>query len=662
MRDVISIFPEYASSLEARAELVLQYLLVAQSIARSSEIPFYRGGEYYYLCRWCLKQDTSITESIGYCLEQAGKELMEINAVQESEPLFENLHHQLLLQALLDKQSRPALTGLKELLHRAQKSQSIHQHAIKHNIKTLLNYPSNSIQLLKQLQFLRLTSELKPVSIQQRASGFALQSELLQQIPNIEPMNLDWLLELIHLLKEGASQLAIWGELVLPGVTAVALVEDLPEELDVLILWEIEDIPFELIRAKLKTGALVVYGQKRSSVIPESFRSYLQTHFHSSVFLIDRAAFNDCLIAYWYQDKHFETQDKLLVSMPPYSLVSLGGLERLVFQLVRQFKHQKVRTDISLANRLDLNDYDSILVIGPKHEGYKLSDYQLTKVPKLFMPFPHLFEENLLVSEKIYREAKQSSDLNQYLSELELDTLRQNLPRTLTHDTLQLQQLAQVSDYALVQSRIELNLLDDESYPHDFIFNGIDSTAFQEASAELFKQAYSLSGFILCVGRINYFKNQLLLAQALKESSIPLVLIGAIEDPDYFQLCLKTGAPIIHIQSLSLPLFTSAYKAAKLLVVPSVSEVFPNVAIEAAYAHCPVVATAFSGQKEWFKDSFYYINPFDITQIRETIQVALKADNSDKINQAHLIAQELCLEWPLVAKKVVDTLRAIRMK
>lgn len=124
--------------------------------------------------------------------------------------------------------------------------------------------------------------------------------------------------------------------------------------------------------------------------------------------------------------------------------------------------------------------------------------------------------------------------------------------------------------------------------------NGINEHFFT-ANADLFQRETGIHGpFLLMVGAISPYKNQLGLVRALAAVDLPIVIIGRPQrhDPAYLQDLLS----VPHVTWLGElehadPLLASAFHAAAVLALPSQGEVFPLTVLEALAAGTPVVMT-----------------------------------------------------------------------
>ena len=124
--------------------------------------------------------------------------------------------------------------------------------------------------------------------------------------------------------------------------------------------------------------------------------------------------------------------------------------------------------------------------------------------------------------------------------------------------------------------------------------NGIDARFFS-ADAELFRRHSGIEGpFVLMVGAISPYKNQLGLARALAASELPIVLIGRAQRQHQAYLQQLLASPRVRwLGQLEHedPLLASAYAAASVLALPSQGEVFPLSVLEALAAGTPAVMT-----------------------------------------------------------------------
>lgn len=124
--------------------------------------------------------------------------------------------------------------------------------------------------------------------------------------------------------------------------------------------------------------------------------------------------------------------------------------------------------------------------------------------------------------------------------------------------------------------------------------NGI-SRQFFTAKGELFRHRTGIVGpFVLTVGSVSPYKNQLGLAQALEGSELPLVMIGPVsrDEQEYLQKILKSSwVRWLGALDHEDPFLASAFAAASVVALPSQGEIFPLSVLEALAAGTPVVMT-----------------------------------------------------------------------
>jgi len=199
--------------------------------------------------------------------------------------------------------------------------------------------------------------------------------------------------------------------------------------------------------------------------------------------------------------------------------------------------------------------------------------------------------------------------------------------------------------------------------------NPVDAALFGGADPALFEQEYGLRDFVLCVARIEPRKNQLLLAHALRDSAVPLVLLGHTPAPGYRELVEKHGGPNLRILDRlppNSPLLAAAFAAARVAVLPSWAEGAPLAALEAAASGAALVLSDESGESEYFSGFARYIDPADPVGIRRAILDAFETrrDAAQIAAQKDFIAETYSWDRHRAATEAVhaDALAASRRR
>jgi glycosyltransferase involved in cell wall biosynthesis len=160
------------------------------------------------------------------------------------------------------------------------------------------------------------------------------------------------------------------------------------------------------------------------------------------------------------------------------------------------------------------------------------------------------------------------------------------------------------------------------------VHNPVDAGVFADADPALFRRHAGVEDFVLCVARIEPRKNQAVLAHALRDTGLPLVLVGHCANEPYRALVEKHGGPGLRILDRlppNSPLLASAFAAARVAVLPSWSEGAPLAALEAAAAGASLVLSDLSGESEYFGDRARYCDPADPASIRAAVLAAWQA-------------------------------------
>ncbi len=151
---------------------------------------------------------------------------------------------------------------------------------------------------------------------------------------------------------------------------------------------------------------------------------------------------------------------------------------------------------------------------------------------------------------------------------------------------------------------------------------------------ELFQEQFGVRDFVLCVGRIEMRKNQLMLLKALEDDDVPLVFAdgGFSYQPGYVDLCrnFKRKGKTIFTGRLSHDALISAFRAASVHCLPSWYELPGLVTLEAARYGSRIVASSWGAIGDYMKDTITYCQPDSSESIRNAIFNAMALPNDAK--------------------------------
>jgi glycosyltransferase involved in cell wall biosynthesis len=162
----------------------------------------------------------------------------------------------------------------------------------------------------------------------------------------------------------------------------------------------------------------------------------------------------------------------------------------------------------------------------------------------------------------------------------------------------------------------------------------------------------NLDVFILCVGRIEPRKNQLRLVQAMRESEIPVVMIGRQMSPEYYRL-VKQSMKLsdVLIEEVGQKQLKQIYAAARVHVLPSIYETPGLASLEAGVMGCNIVTSEIGSQREYFGDMVEYCNPYDLVSINNAVRKALHRKWPNEIMQRHIQDH---YRWEVAAKQTLE--------
>lgn len=184
---------------------------------------------------------------------------------------------------------------------------------------------------------------------------------------------------------------------------------------------------------------------------------------------------------------------------------------------------------------------------------------------------------------------------------------------------------------------------------------GVDPN-FAKGSRHFLQSRYGVDEYILCVGRIHHQKNQLNLIKALSKENIPIVLVGSVNDKEYYDDCLRAAKNnVLFLNNIKREELKSVYKSARVHVLPSWIE-YPGLAsLEAGMADCNVVSTEIGSTKEVLKGFVKYCNPGAIASIHSATMEAFESPKSSQLKE-YIFDHYL---WKETAKKIQELYAAL---
>jgi glycosyltransferase involved in cell wall biosynthesis/Tfp pilus assembly protein PilF len=178
-----------------------------------------------------------------------------------------------------------------------------------------------------------------------------------------------------------------------------------------------------------------------------------------------------------------------------------------------------------------------------------------------------------------------------------------------------------------------------------------------EGNAEDFYKEYGVKDFIFCVGRFESRKNQLMLLKALEDSDLTLVFAGGgfTYQADYAAAVrnFKRKGKTLVLDKLTPHMLASAYRAARVHVLPSWYELPGLVSLEAAYYGCNVVVTDYGTARSYFADQAFYCEPGSESSILHTVLAAYNCPP-----KAGLKEVSMKYTWENASEKTLETYKA----
>lgn len=186
--------------------------------------------------------------------------------------------------------------------------------------------------------------------------------------------------------------------------------------------------------------------------------------------------------------------------------------------------------------------------------------------------------------------------------------------------------------------------------------NGIGE-AFFNADPSVFLSAWTAQRpFALMSGNISSAKNQLTAVRAIRDLDVDLVLFGSAGESQksYLDACVSEGRGKVHYlgtRALGDPYYASAFAAAAVTVLPSRTEVTPNVIMESLAAGTPAICTSYNAWDRPFPSACYAeIDPENIEDLRKSIMRFIE----NPPDQATCRTSVHHLRWPTIADRLIE--------
>jgi len=132
---------------------------------------------------------------------------------------------------------------------------------------------------------------------------------------------------------------------------------------------------------------------------------------------------------------------------------------------------------------------------------------------------------------------------------------------------------------------------------------------------------------VVCVGRIEPRKNQLALLEALRDSDVPVALVGRSGrfSAAYEKKCRRAAGPRVEFTGgLDREAVRERLRRARVHVCPSWYETPGLASLEAALCGCRIVVTPGGCTREYFGGRALFVDPDDRTGLRDAVLRALE--------------------------------------
>ncbi|SFE32990.1 Glycosyltransferase involved in cell wall bisynthesis [Thermoanaerobacter thermohydrosulfuricus] len=203
------------------------------------------------------------------------------------------------------------------------------------------------------------------------------------------------------------------------------------------------------------------------------------------------------------------------------------------------------------------------------------------------------------------------------------------------------------------------------------IYNGYDMDLFfqRDNARSYIYGKYKIEDYILAVGASYPHKNYNNLIKAITLTSnkdIKLIIAGGKDDyRDYLKKLtneLNLSDRVLFINYVPQEDLPYLYSAARCLVYPSLYEGFGLPPLEAMACGCPVITSNTSSLPEVVGDAGIMVNPYNVGEIAEAIDLVLSNENLRKEMIEKGLKQAQKFSWGKTAEEIYKVIKEIGEK
>ncbi len=187
--------------------------------------------------------------------------------------------------------------------------------------------------------------------------------------------------------------------------------------------------------------------------------------------------------------------------------------------------------------------------------------------------------------------------------------------------------------------------------------NAISEDFFSLGDEGIFREKFGIEGdFILTIGNIDRRKNTELLVSACQELNLPLVVLGAVRDQEYFSQFSDVYSKASFLGAIfDKKMIKSALRACSVFALPSLCETPGIAALEAASQGAKVVVTQEGAAPEYLNGHAWFVDPRSLEDLVAKLRMAMSG--VAQANQISYIKENYT--WGMAAQDVISGYRRV---